>query len=371
MFNDSAARACQRPGSTLWRTRSLQLQPWCRNEFRHGTHECVRHMPVIDYRQLMKVGLRYGFFALLGALLVALPNRSGAQARYASGQNVVPVFEGWERNADGSFNMVFGYMNRNYEEQVEIPVGPDNKIEPGAPDQGQPTHFYRRRQQFVFKVHVPRDWGQKDLVWTLNFRGKTEKAYGTLLPIWELGNLVYQENRGGPGDMTYPEQPDAPPAIEMVGPAQRTIKAGEPLSLTVQVSDDGLPKPRARRPGAAANVVRDSDGGIISRGGGSAEMPRPENPLTQAVVKLDPGVRLGVTWVLYRGAPGTATIEPMKLPVIKAGPPGSETEPGALSGKATTTVTFSQPGNYRLRAYADDGILITPLDVNVTVQPAQ
>ena len=311
---------------------------------------------------------RLACFGLAVAMLICV--HSHAQERFASGQNIVPVFEGWERNADGSFNMVFGYMNRNYEEQLEIPIGPDNKFEPGPADQGQPTFFYRRRQQFVFKIRVPSDWGQKDLVWTLNSRGRTEKAYGTLQPVWELGNLVYQENRGGPGDMTYPEQPDQPPAIEMVGTAQRTVTVGEPLALTVEVSDDGLPIPRARRPGAQANVVRDSDGGIISRGGGVAEMPRPENPVTQAVVKLDPGVRLGVTWVVYRGTPGTVTIEPMKVPVIKVAPPGETNATGPLSGKATTSVTFSQPGSYRLRAYADDGILITPLDVNVTVQPA-
>ena len=97
--------------------------------------------------------------------------------RYATGQNVVPVFEGWERNADGSFNMVFGYMNRNYEEAVDVPVGPDNALEPGGVDQGQPAHFYPRRQQYVFYVRVPKDWGKKDLVWTLTSHGKTEKAY--------------------------------------------------------------------------------------------------------------------------------------------------------------------------------------------------
>ena len=83
-------------------------------------------------------------------------------------------------NADGSFNMVFGYMNRNYEEQVDVPVGPDNTVEPGGPDQGQPAHFYPRRQQFMFKVRVPKDWGKKDVVWTLTANGKTEKAFGSL-----------------------------------------------------------------------------------------------------------------------------------------------------------------------------------------------
>ena len=181
-----------------------------------------------------------------------------AQIQNASGQNVVPVYEGWERNADGSFNMVFGYMNRNYEEQMDIPVGSNNVISPGAADQGQPTHFYRRRQQFVFKIKVPKDWGKNDLVWALTSRGKTEKAYGTLQPIWEIGNLVYQENRGGPGVMSWPEEPNEAPSAEMVGSSQRTITLPETLTLTIQVSDDGHPKPRPRRA-----VVRDSDGAVI------------------------------------------------------------------------------------------------------------
>src|SRR5579859_1356965 len=117
----------------------------------------------------MRILLAAGIAVLLAG--VTAP----AQTRFASGQDVVPVFEGWERNPDGSFNLVFGYMNRNYEEQVDIPVGPDNKVEPGPADQGQPAHFYRRRQQFVFKINVPKDFGKKEVVWTLTHAGKTEK----------------------------------------------------------------------------------------------------------------------------------------------------------------------------------------------------
>jgi len=286
-------------------------------------------------------------------LVLLAASLSPAQVRYATGQNVAPVFEGWERNADGSFNMVFGYMNRNYEEQVDIPIGPENNIEPGGPDRNQPTHFYRRRQQFAFKVKVPKDWGDKDLVWTLVTRGRTEKAYGSLLPIWELGNLVYQENRGGPPDVNYPEEPNEPPSIEMVGSAQRTVAFGEPLSLIVQVTDDGHPTPRPRRPGSTSISVRDSDGATVAIGA-VVVGPGRENPLTQAVVRLDPGVRLGVTWVFYRGGPGTVTFDPMRIAVV--------------DGKAATKVSFSQPGTYGLRAYADDGVLLTPLDVTVTVR---
>jgi len=293
--------------------------------------------------------------SLAGALaLLALANFSAAQIRYSSGQNVVPVFEGWDRNSDGSFTMVFGYMNRNYEEEVEIPIGPDNKIEPGNADQNQPTHFYPRRQEFVFKIPVPKDWGEKDLVWTLTSRGKTEKAYGSLKPVWELGNLVYQENRRGAASLTYPEKPNLPPSIEMTGAAKRAVSVGEPLQLEVQVTDDGNPKPIARPARAAAR------NGNRSR----ANSIRTQSPASQAVVKLDPGVRLGVTWVVYRGGPGAVTFDPMRVPAVLAESSPAE---GPLAGKATSKATFSQAGTYVLRAYADDGVLVTPLDVTVVV----
>src|SRR5215510_12111690 len=115
------------------------------------------------------------------ALALMTSQRSGAQSfSYSSGQNVSPAFEGWEKNPDGSFNLLFGYMNRNWEEELDVPVGPNNNFSPGVPDQGQPTHFYPRRNRFVFKVRVPRDWGEKELVWTLVTAGKTEKAFATL-----------------------------------------------------------------------------------------------------------------------------------------------------------------------------------------------
>src|SRR5207237_573413 len=97
--------------------------------------------------------------------------------RRASGQNIAPAFEGWEANADGSFNMMFGYFNRNWQEQPVVAIGPGNNIEPGGPDQGQPTRFFPRRNKLVFSVHVPKDFGNKELVWTLTVNGKTERAY--------------------------------------------------------------------------------------------------------------------------------------------------------------------------------------------------
>jgi hypothetical protein len=150
----------------------------------------------------------------------------------------------------------------------------------------------------------------------------------------------------------------------MVGSAQRIARVGEALDLTVEVSDDGHPVPRARRPGGMARGDSAAGPQVV----GSSQQ---ETPITQAVVKLDPGVRLGVTWVVYRAGPGSVTFEPMRVPVVTVGPAGSVLKAEPLSGKATTKVTFSEPGSYVLRAYADDGVLVTPLDVTVTVEAAR
>src|SRR5262245_43796096 len=119
------------------------------------------------------------------AIVVALTISKGLDAQgesFSKGQNIAPVYEGWESNADGSFNLVFGYFNRNWDEEIDLPVGPANTIEPGGPDQGQPTHFLPRRNRFVFTVRVPKEFETttKELVWTLTTKGKTERTLATL-----------------------------------------------------------------------------------------------------------------------------------------------------------------------------------------------
>jgi hypothetical protein len=221
-------------------------------------------------------------------------------------------------------------------------VGPGNTIEPGG-DRGQPTHFYARRQQFMFRVKVPKDWGTKDVVWTVTAHGKTEKAFGTLLPVWEIDRHVYQQNRAGPGELG---EADEAPTISLMGSANRTVKAGEPLTIETRVADDGLPTPRATRSGT----------GNTGRAAAAPQTvaPRPQNPVAQSVVKLDPGMRLGVIWVVHR----RSTAAPVKFVPMKS---------AVVDGKASTTVTFTEPGNYTVRAYADDGILLDELDINITV----
>ena len=243
---------------------------------------------------------------------------------YSRGQNVVAAFDGWERHADGTIGMVFSYYNRNYEELIDVPIGPDNNIEPGGPDQGQPTHFLPARHKFVFSVTVPRDWDpKKRLTWTLIVRGKTEKANAFLLPEWEINNQV----RGQNGDSSHPvtvgnaADNNQAPAITP-GPAQH-ITLPATATLTAAVKDDGLPKPRVRR-AASPSTTPDS--------------------------------HLFVNWVMYRGPSGaTVTFASDSSPVV--------------DGNASTTATFSRPGEYVIRAYADDGAMTTPADIAVSVSP--
>ena len=57
----------------------------------------------------------------------------------SSGQPLIPSFEGWYQNADGSYELCFGYYNANTG-IVEIPLGPDNFIEPTEFDgENRPT----------------------------------------------------------------------------------------------------------------------------------------------------------------------------------------------------------------------------------------
>ena len=126
---------------------------------------------------------------------VSDPN-SGIQ--FARGQDVVPAFEGWQKNTDGTYTFYYGYFNRNYEEEVNVPVGLNNMFEPGNIDRGQPARFYTRRHFFVYKVIVPKDWpADQKLVWTLTTHGHTNKAKGWLEPEWEVNNGTISENVEG------------------------------------------------------------------------------------------------------------------------------------------------------------------------------
>lgn len=232
--------------------------------------------------------------------------------RHDRGQSVAPSFEGWEPNEDGTFTLYFGYMNRNYEETLDIPVGPDNLMEPGR-DLGQPTHFLTRRRRNVFSVVVPKDFGDKKIVWTLSSRGNTEKATGSLNRIYQI-ELSRDRNTG-----------NTPPVIK-VGPDQ-TVTFPAAAMLTVAATDDGLPQRRG--------------------GGGPGRVPG-EPPRVR-------GAGITIEWIKHRG-PGNVTFTPATQEVV--------------DGKAITQATFSAPGAYTISIIASDGRMVRSGQIRVNVDAA-
>ncbi len=91
-----------------------------------------------------------------------------------SGEAIYPAFEGWGPHKDGTDVLLLGYFNRNKDQVLDIPIGPNNRIEPGGPDQGQPTHFeLGARTTACSRFRVPKDFGTKKLTWTLVANGQT------------------------------------------------------------------------------------------------------------------------------------------------------------------------------------------------------
>ena len=212
-----------------------------------------------------------------------------------SGQPVVPIFDGWFENPDGTRAICFGYFNLNTEEVVEIALGPDNFIEPVELDGLQPSHFDPvpaagyRRHFCVFSVTVPKDFGNGRVVWTLRRGGETISTPGKLTPSY-----VLDEPDAGARGVTAPAL-----ELDSRGPAfrgrkghtakPRTVSVGEPLSLTVRV-----------------------------------DHPAPES---------------WIGWSKHQG-PGDVELSQAELLVDRE------------KGAATTTARFSKPGSYLLRVQA-------------------
>jgi hypothetical protein len=270
---------------------------------------------------------------------------AGGQTAFRSGQDITPAIDGWEENPDGTSNLVFGYFNRNWDEELDIPVGSANNVEPGGPDQGQPTHFFPRRNRYVFRVKVPNDFGKKELVWTLTHRGKTNRTFGSLKPEYITDPQLQQFDIGDFGHNNAKLRANVAPVVSIEGPPERAVKVGEPLALTALSSDDGLP---------------------------------PVMPAPTRLVGRHGAWGLRVAWFVYRGAATDVTFDPPQFRVYPDYRPMSNTPwtPGWVQpplpsdGKFPVTVTFRRPGPYVIRVMAHDGGLNVTQDVAVTVSAA-
>jgi len=215
-----------------------------------------------------------------------------------SGQGVTGAYEGWFPNPDGSFSLLFGYFNRNEKEELDIPIGALNRIEPGGPDQGQPDHFLTGRQWGVFTIRVPKDFGERKLSWTLTANGSTTVIPATLNPLWEI-EPFRDANGNTPPVLRF--EANGPPAQGPIAQmATLSATAGQPLALQVWVSDDARLIPGMKKPAVAPVVL---------------------------------------TWSKFRG-PGAVQFHNAQPPVV--------------DGRATTQATFHLPGDYVLGVVAND-----------------
>ena len=282
-------------------------------------------------------------------LVLAMPGVGGAQGnpeplgfKFDRGQAVQPIFAGWAHKPDGGYAMYFGYINRNYVETPTIPVGPDNKFEPGAPDRGQPTVFGTRIHTGVFHVDVPADWGKKELVWTVTLYGKTERAVGWLQTEWEIDPIYQGKTRDAES------LKNTPPVLTVASQATASVSA--PLVLTATVVDDGLPVPKK---GPRKVAVGQETPPTLK-----PDPNQPEIVLSVPEVSRRRGAfggpqGLQLSWIVWRG-PSNAQFDQASIPV--------------KDQKATVQVTFPQPGTYILRGTANDGELKVEKDVTVTVK---
>lgn len=244
-----------------------------------------------------------GLLVTGGRLSAQLPAQLPLEPPKDSGNSITPAYEGWYQNEDGTYNLLVGYFNRNFKEIIDIPIGPNNRIEPGGPDMGQPTHFLPRRQWGVFVIKVPADFGTKKYTWTIVANGKTQS-----IPLGLTKGYQVEPFKDAAMGNTPPALRFAPDGPKFIGPPlmekaeTRETEVGKPLTLTAWATDDGFQDPRFP--------------------------PRP----TAATL----------FWSKYRGE-GDVTFEPPRPKIDQAN-----------GGKATTTATFSKPGEYVLRLQAND-----------------
>jgi hypothetical protein len=232
-----------------------------------------------------------------------------------AGQNIYPAFEGWYQNEDGTYTLLIGYYNRNKKQVLDIPIGPENRIEPGGPDQGQPTHFEVGRGWGTIAIKVPKDFGDKKLTWTLTANGKTVSVPFGITKGYQIEPYLDAAMGNKPPVIKFSDKSEAltgPPKLAAAGTASGAV--GEPITLTYLVTDDGHEE--------------------TPTGGGSAVAPPPGG--AQAPPRRP---RVSTTLTKYRG-PGTVTF--------------ADNTPAIEKDKVTTTATFSLPGEYWIRIEGND-----------------
>jgi hypothetical protein len=240
------------------------------------------------------------------------------EPRKQFGASITGAFEGWFANKDGSRSFLVGYFNRNTQQELDVPIGPNNRIEPGGPDLGQPTHFLPGRQYGMFVVPAPKEFTPQDkYTWTIVANGQSTSIPLRLNNDYNVSPFIEIAVGNTPPVIRFDQSGSTiqGPIATVAQAASRTASLSAPLPLTIWATDD-----------------------MKYTSNTSAPMTKPRPPVT-------------VTWSKYRG-PGTVTFDKAKPEVEQLPSSGSGAPP--FSGKATTNVKFSEPGEYVLHVTTND-----------------
>ena len=252
--------------------------------------------------------------AITGGILLSAQTQL-PMPRRGFGDSVTGAFEGWYYNPDGSRSFLVGYYNRNSQQELDIPIGPNNHIDPGGPDMGQPTHFLPGRQWGMFSVPVPRDFKPTDsFVWTIVANGQTMSIPLRMKPDYVMSPFTEIAVGNTPPVIRFEPNGKATqgPIAALASAPARAATAGAPLTLEAWLSDD-----------------------MKYTSGTSAPLNASRQPVT-------------ARWSKYRG-PGAVTFDKARPEVAK-----QPTGPAPFNGKATATAKFAEPGDYVLHLTAND-----------------
>ena len=308
-----------------------------------------------------------------GPLGTGSQNRLPLEPLGIRGEAIWPAFEGWGPDKRDATNLiVIGYNNRNNDAPMDIPIGPNNRIEPGGPDLGQPTHFLTRRQYGVFAIPVPKDWGTKRYTWTLVANGKVSVVQVWMNPKYWVDYYKHSATLNEPPVIWFS---DGGP--KLTGPPRgiaQTLNGtvGQPVTLKLWATDEPNktvfdPNPPARGRGRGDTGAAAADpaaAGAPDRAGGGGGRGRSQQPLFDLGGAAPSGGRGGggggfggrggppadvtVIWTKYRGpAEGVVKIADERMAL-------TNNKDAKVVMEATTTATFSAPGEYWLRAQAND-----------------
>src|SRR5215467_14424493 len=252
--------------------------------------------------------------ALVGGAL--LLGQQLPESRKQFGASITAAFEGWYTNPDGSRSFLVGYLNRNTQQELDIAVGDNNRIEPGGPDLGQPTHFAPGRRWGIFSVPIPKNFTPQDkLTWTLFANGQNTSIPLRLNPDYVISPFSEISVNNTPPVIRFEQNGQAiqGPVAALPGAPRRTASLSAPFAVTLWVTDD-----------------------MKYTSNTSAPLTTPRPPVT-------------LTWSKYRG-PGTVTFDKAQPAVEKL----SSSPDSLFNGKATTNVRFAEAGDYVLHVTAND-----------------